>query len=843
MRASWFKAGRRALVCATAIVAVACGGGGSGGGGSPAGGDGPRAGAGADYYPLAVGDRWLYLDDGGAHSTVRVTGTQAVSGGTAMVVETTGSGLVAIEYYLRTASAVTLVPGPGSDPITAGLGPLQVLRLPIVAGDQWLLADKTLPAVEDIDGDGRADKVAVHAVATVLGFESLTTAAGSYTQVAHVQTVVTQTATLSINGQSITVTATSDDWYAPDIGPVRNLLTVSGSGSTSRTDTGITGWGLGTRRSENVAPTVVAKTPDPGSLSGGCCVALTLTFSEAIDQSGSDSSGWHITGPDGQAVAGSVRWQPDGRTAVFTPSALLVSGTYTARVTNALDLVGNPLAAEVTWQFSIDATGPAVTPVQPLANAVEVPLDAKIVFTLDEDPDPATVIAGSISVASLTENRFVDIGVSLSGRTVTVTPLAPLVTQGRYQVLVSGVADKFGNRTAGGSWGFTADPGRFAAAQTLVTTAGVSAVAVGDVDGDGRPDVVMATGFNFGSPDQYKLFVFAGQADGTLAAPKRYATAGSYNADIDTLIVADLDGQGKNAVIAASAGNAIEVFRRQSDGTLASTQTIVTGASYVVRVADMNGDGRPDLVGRPFDGAAVQIWLQGTDGSFGAPISVPVDVGGFGDMAVGDINGDGRHDIVITSMDVVPGHEIGIVLQQSDGGFASPQYRAGPTIAGVEGVAIGDINGDGRNDVVVSLVFDSSIGVMLQDAQGQLGPISSVRAATNASRLRVADIDGDGRLDVVSSSWGGWPIALNRQRSDGTLGGAETFPVADYGSDSPGILAIGDVNGDGRPDIVYGTGWLRQRSVPATPPPAPMRAGGGRAGRLGLGQLAPPGTR
>jgi hypothetical protein len=824
-----------------ALLVAACGGG--GGGSTPDGGTtGPLAGA--DYFPLAVGDRWLYSDGSGLKSTVRVTGTQIVSGGTALVVQTVDSTGTTNDLYLRTATSVTLVPAADADPLTAAFGPLTILHLPVAAGDHWVLVDKSLGALADLDGDGRADLLSVHAEATVIGFESLLTAAGPYTQVAHVQTVLTQTATLTATGKTVTVTSTSDDWYAPDIGPVRNLSGSSDPGGGGLIDTGITGWGLGTRRSESVAPTLVSKTPDAGTLSGGCCVALAVTFSEPMDTSISGASVLRLTGPDSQPLAGSVQWQPDGRQAVFVPSSPLASGTYSAQVTPAAqDLVGNPLASELNWQFTVDASGPALTPVQPLADATEVPLDTSIVFTLDEDPDPSTVSPSTVWLARASDSSFVNVSVSLAGRTVTVTPQAPLQTGARYQVTVSGIADKLGNRTSA-SWRFSADPGRFAAPQTLLSSAPVTAVAIGDVDGDGRADILMATGYNFGSADDFKLFVLRRQADGTLAAPQRHATVAGYGNEIGTLIVTDLDGHGRNAVIAASSGNAIQIFRRQPDGSLGSSQTISTAASYVVRVADINGDGRPDLVGRPFLGTALQVWLQAADGSFGTPVAVPVNVGGYGDLAVGDVNGDGRSDIVITGIESLPGQAIGILLQQPDGSFASAQYRAAPAGDQAQGVAIGDVNGDGRNDVVVTMARASSISAMLQDASGRLGAFTAgVRAATNAMRVQIADIDGDGRLDVVSSSWGGWPLAVNRQRSDGTLGGAEIFPVGDYGRGSPGLLAIGDVDGDGRLDIVYGSGWLRQRAVPATAPPVPSRAVGGMAGRLGVGRTMPLGSR
>ena len=260
-------------------------------------GSGPAAGA--DYDPLAVGDRWMYVDETGATSTVSVTGTQATSGGSALVLQTIDNTGTSNELYLRSSSGVSIVPGSDADPITAAVGSIQILRLPVVAGDHWVAIDKTLTAVEDFDGDGRADNLVVHAEITVLGFEPLVTATGNLTQVAHVQTVLTQTAVLTGGGPSITVTSTVDDWYAPGIGLVRETASTTGAGPATNTQTSITAYGLGSLRSESVAPTLVQNAPTAGSVIGGCCVSLTAVFSETMDVSGDNGAVWQLTGPDG----------------------------------------------------------------------------------------------------------------------------------------------------------------------------------------------------------------------------------------------------------------------------------------------------------------------------------------------------------------------------------------------------------------------------------------------------------------------------------------------------------------------------------------------------------------
>lgn len=830
MVARWQDGARRGVALVSVGLLVACGGGGGG-----AGGGGPMpeppvvAQPGADYFPLAVGDRWFYADGTPQASAVRVTGTQALAGGTAMVVRTQDADGGSDELYLRDASGVRLVPGADADALTAALGPLQMLKLPLVGGDRWVLADKTLPNVEDLDRDGKPDTIALRIEATVVGFETLAVGGQSLARVAHVQTTLTQRATLTGTGQTVTQTITSDDWYAPDLGLVRNRVSGDPAGASEST---LSAWRVGTQRSETVAPTLARRAPEADATVGGCCVAVTLTFSEAMDTTVDGARVWQLAGPDGRPVAGRLSWSADARTASFAPAAPLASGRYSATLgTGAQDRLGNPLGAETRWQFSVDASGPAVTPVRPLADAPEVPLDSTVVFTLDEDVDAATVNASTVALVNETRSSFVEAQVGLSGRTVTLTPAAPLRSGDRYRVNVFGVVDRFGNASSA-SWNFRADPGRFAAPVSLLPdNVPVSAVATGVLFGDGHTSVVMATGYNAGATGDFKLLVHRIAADGSASAPQRYDTLAGYGAEVTGLVVAPLAQGGEPAVIASAWGIGIQVFRPQPDGTLAVTQTLSTAASYIVWLADLDGDGRLDLIGRPFSGTTTSIWMQQADGSFGAAQTLALEANGFGNLAVGDLNGDGRPDIVSVGGGL-PGREIGMAYQQVDGRFAV-QAVGLPAGGSVRGVAIGDVNGDGRNDLVIAYP-GGSLAVRLQNAQGELGPFTSMRSGPSTSTVVLGDIDGDGRLDVVASGWGGWPATLHRQRSDGSLGGPELFPVYGYGQDSPNLLALGDVNGDGLTDIVYAGSWLRQRAVPATEPPAPAQSATGRAARLGL---------
>ncbi|MDO9075769.1 MAG: Ig-like domain-containing protein [Rubrivivax sp.] len=330
---------------------AACGGGGGGGGGSE-----PPAGLAGNFFPLAVGDRWVYDIGSGAALTVRASGTRTVDGQTGIVVltedPTDGS---AESVYIVTAAAVRQVPTLGGDPLVSAIGPLDVMRFPLVAGDRWTQIDKTLDTGMDFDGDGRLERATVHSEVQVIGLETVTTPVATFTGSLHQRTTLTVGVMLTSMPQTITVVTTVDDWYAPDIGPVRTTLLITSQGVSETQTVALTAYRVGTLRSDEVAPTVLAVTP----ADGGTMRAdghLVVNFSEAMDF-GSVAAAVTLTTTGGQPVPLSVSAQ--GNSYSFHSSGGLATGRYTARVaTGAADLFGNPLAQATTWTFDIVATGP-----------------------------------------------------------------------------------------------------------------------------------------------------------------------------------------------------------------------------------------------------------------------------------------------------------------------------------------------------------------------------------------------------------------------------------------------------------------------------------------------------
>jgi hypothetical protein len=295
-----------------------------------------------------------------------------------------------------------------------------------------------------------------------------------------------------------------------------------------------------------------------------------------------------------------------------------------------------------------------------------------------------------------------------------------------------------------------------------------------------------------------------------IAAPAvRFANPVNYDSGgkgANFVVMADLNGDGfPDMVVANSDG--VSVLLSNGDGTFQPAVVYGTGGdvAFAVAVGDVNGDGVPDLVvtnmclnNPSCSNGGVGVLLGNGDGTFQPAVSY--DAGGIETQAVviGDVNSDGFPDLVVTSncqiLTCVDG-SIYLLLGNGDGTFKRPVV-IGPSDGGP--LAMGDLNGDGILDLVAGQ------GVLLGKGDGTFTPLGSVVGPGavgyipgGAVSIALADVNNDGKLDVVVANPTGVKVQLGN--GDGTL----QLPVAyNSGGAWPISVAVADVNGDGKPDLV-----------------------------------------
>jgi hypothetical protein len=352
------------------------------------------------------------------------------------------------------------------------------------------------------------------------------------------------------------------------------------------------------------------------------------------------------------------------------------------------------------------------------------------------------------------------------------------------------------------------------------------AVAIGDVNGDGRNDVVMTTSFYFDDANDYRLWVFAQAADGTLSPPVSYPTAATYSDGPDSVAIGDITGDGRADVVVGLDGLGVQVFPQLQSGSLGAPTLTATTNGGKIRLGQLNGDGRLDVAGVGWGTNTVSVLLNDGNGGILAPVEYAAQHAGYEDLEVADVTGDGRDDLVVMSGQTYAVPNISVLPQLAAGGFGpAAEYRVGANVT-THGIGVGDATGDGRNDVVASYGGNrpsSFVAVFAQTATGTLGAPVSYPGYDIPEPVDIADLDLDGRADVVTLH-GGWNEAgLYRQQTNGTLMAEELYAIPYASHYNPHGLAVGDVNGDGSPDIVladYNHGLVVLRNAPPPPPPS-----------------------
>lgn len=282
----------------------------------------------------------------------------------------------------------------------------------------------------------------------------------------------------------------------------------------------------------------------------------------------------------------------------------------------------------------------------------------------------------------------------------------------------------------------------------------------------------------------------------------------------------DLDGDGKSDMIVAnSTSNTISIFKNTSTvGSVSFTAKTdyPTGSNPVsLSVGDLDGDGKPDVAVVNSTSNTLSVFRNtGTPGTISLAVKVDYPTGNepYG-VAIGDLNNDGKPDIVVanySSNTISAFKNIGAV-----GAISFAVKVDFTTGAGPNSVSIGDIDGDGKPDITVPNNNANTVSILRNvSSSGTITLASKVDFPTGAYPFdsKIGDFDDDGKLDVAVANGNVATISIFRNLS--TTGNVSMASKMDFGAGSPSYsVFIDDLNGDGKPDIAAANSLSSSLSV------------------------------
>jgi len=343
---------------------------------------------------------------------------------------------------------------------------------------------------------------------------------------------------------------------------------------------------------------------------------------------------------------------------------------------------------------------------------------------------------------------------------------------------------------------------------------GPGGMAVADFNGDGRSDLVVASETDTFSPS---LWILLGAQGGGFQTPTTLAMPAGAGFAAGVAAV-DLNGDGRADIIAFDSpfGSAGHVYTWLGKGDV----TFQASASYPAgnrptsfTVGDVNGDGLPDLLitygnlNETTPGVTTALLMTGkAGGGFNTGATVPTGVNTV-QVALADVNGDGKPDIIAVNMGIcntgyagaVPSAgNVSVSINNGNGTFKAPvPYTVG---LNPTWVTVADVNGDGKPDLIVGAITatTANIGILIGNGNGTFGVPTLLSTYSWPSSIMVADFDGDGNLDLaITHVAADPPVTVMQGNGNGTFQ-PESMVLA---GSSPIAAVAADFTGNGRPDL------------------------------------------
>ncbi|QSX77927.1 FG-GAP repeat domain-containing protein [Agrilutibacter solisilvae] len=337
-------------------------------------------------------------------------------------------------------------------------------------------------------------------------------------------------------------------------------------------------------------------------------------------------------------------------------------------------------------------------------------------------------------------------------------------------------------------------------------------VAVGDVNGDGRDDLA--------ATEVHNLSLSLQRADGSLAERVRVALPSAFNEHIYPLALVDLDRDGAREIVVgvAEGGPGLLVGRVGAGGTIALVPHANSHGCKFLVTGDVDGDGLADVLCHDWKQTAT-VFLGNGNGGFRSTLEFQTPAGTYSfdwkRMRLADVTGDGRPDLLVTSTTV---NGFLVFPNNGGGGFLPPNVYPHPRSAAFKWPAaleVLDLDGDGVNEVVTASpdnAPDATLNVYRRGANGYLARAERIPVQSAPTAMLAGDVDGDGDNELIAAHFTFNSVTLLGSGTKG-LAGQSRFDLPGFGKDlalfvpqgHSNSIALGDLDHDGCKDLASAT--------------------------------------
>ncbi|MEM7029579.1 MAG: FG-GAP-like repeat-containing protein [Chloroflexota bacterium] len=326
-------------------------------------------------------------------------------------------------------------------------------------------------------------------------------------------------------------------------------------------------------------------------------------------------------------------------------------------------------------------------------------------------------------------------------------------------------------------------------------------IAGGDLNGDGQNDLALVTAY-YDDVDNDRSLHLLSQIGDVLSKTQQTATGRGPKA----MLASDLNTDGLlDIAVALAIDDVVKVYTQTLSQTLSSAIDLpLAGALNALAAGDISFDMHNDLAAVAPHAGTITLWEAEATGLSANSPALPYPTGGYDDLAFGDFDNDGDDDLAAMrgagyTVDSV------VIYLQKDGQFPI-SYTLSPEVGFYlpHGMAVGDVNNDGLDDVVVTgggNYPDAYLSVFLQEVDGLSNTPIVYPAYHTPSAVVVEDLDHDGDQDVIALHDGFTQLSFYAQKSDGTLDDYRLAELPYISYYQPDALTLVDFTGDGGLDI------------------------------------------